>query len=115
MAKKTNRRGAEAQSKSKTCHCCDCGYEWQRGTDGSHSCMTKMRDRTLLLAAIACGDARWEPFGGANKRQGEICVNGMRHATHLDFHSCPLLTFHSRLELQRLANVRCLESEGAFT
>lgn len=45
------------------CKCCDCGYEWIRGQDGSHSCVEYLQkdlkvtekllsDRQSLLEAI---------------------------------------------------------------
>lgn len=66
-------------------------------------------DHALLLAAMAKGAARWEPFN-LNARYpetdpggGELVVNGMRYTTRLDELGCPALNDTLRAVLGRVA------------
>lgn len=36
------------QSQSKNCTCCTCGYTWERGYDGSHSCVENLSARLAI-------------------------------------------------------------------
>lgn len=60
-------------------------------------------DHALLAAAICAGRARWEPFSSQPGLQitygGEVCINGLRHATTLDQFGVPILTAHLRAAL----------------
>ena len=47
--------------------------------------MTKQK---CLLKLFILGRARWEPFKGDAER-GELCVGGLRYATHLDRDGVP--------------------------
>lgn len=59
--------------------------------------LTASEDRTLVAAALIAGVAAWKPFELAGV--GELCIAGMRYATHLDSAGVPELHDHSRRAL----------------
>lgn len=64
-------------------------------------------DHALLLAALVSCKARWEPFGSglATEDRGEVCINGIRHATQLSAFGTPLLTASLRTALRRALGI----------
>ena len=34
------------------CSCCDCGYSWRRGQDGSHSCVKSLQDQLKVTDSL---------------------------------------------------------------
>lgn len=60
-------------------------------------------DHALVAGALVTGVLRYEPFANTNA-SGELCFNGLRHATGLDEFGVPRLTDHLRALL--LANAR---------
>jgi len=57
-------------------------------------------DHATVAAALATGTVRWELFTGDNIR-GEICVGGLRYATHLDEWGVPVLSENTRTALAK--------------
>lgn len=53
--------------------------------------MKKHTSHSIVLQAMCLHGLRWEPFQG-DKTRGELCFNGLRHATQLDHLGCPILT-----------------------
>lgn len=58
------------------------------------------RDHTLLLRGLIAGAIRWESWGSDGR--GELCINGLRHATQLDAHGVPALTNSVRAALAKV-------------
>lgn len=54
------------------------------------------KDHALLLAALASGKATYKPW---DAKRGEICINGLAYAVHLDRFNCPKLHEHLRERL----------------
>lgn len=48
------------------------------------------RRKSLLLAAMVRGAARWEALS-STALCGEVCLNGLRYSTHLDKDGCPVV------------------------
>lgn len=59
--------------------------------------LTASEDRTLVAAALTAGVAVWKPFELAGV--DELCIAGLRYATHLDSAGVPELHDHSRRAL----------------
>jgi hypothetical protein len=52
-----------------------------------------------FVAAIVAGKARWDPL---SQRSGEICCNGLRYFTDIDFRGLPVIsevTYHALQEV----------------
>lgn len=53
--------------------------------------MKKHTNHSIVLQAMCLHGLRWEPFRDTAIK-GELCFNGLRHATQLDHLGCPILT-----------------------
>jgi len=54
--KDTQATGPVDSSVSLFCKCCTCGYSWQRGTNGSHSCSEQLRKVIESVYRVATGE-----------------------------------------------------------
>jgi hypothetical protein len=66
-------------------------------TMSNPSTLQLRKDHALLLAALATGKAKYRPW---DDKRGEVCINGLAYAVHIDRFGCPEL--HDNLR-ERLA------------
>lgn len=66
-------------------------YLLQRPPDASSP------DHALLLRALCLGVARWDRW--PDGKRGEVAVDGILHAVHLDAFGCPDIDAHLRAKL----------------
>ena len=64
----------------KTCTCCTCGYQWERGQHGGHSCSEHLKTRLdYLYVIIGAACSVWRDNAATSVAMG-MSMDGMKRA-----------------------------------